>query len=381
MSQYDSHKIVILGGGFAGLSALKTLCRDSTPKVVSLIDRKKEFDMLPLVPEVLGGRIQSGNVSIEFRKYCRKYGAGFIHAAVRRINIKSKNIITDRGEIPFDYLLMSTGAAVNFHRNPHVSKNSYILRSRKDAEQIQKAITAGPNRTWVIAGGGYTGIEAATQIRRFAQRIDNNPRIVIVEKGNKILSDSAAWIREYISKELDSLNIEIKTGMEATIDRKNLITLSDGSVIDNSNLLWTAGVKAPDYIADSQLPTGGGGRALVDAYLNIQAQYWAAGDTALIYDNEHPLPMFSYHSQHQGKTAAENILREIQDIKPIPYKPVTYGFIVPLANGKAAGEIKNKPVKGVSGILVHHGANIYRSYIWKNRFGIISDLFRQGLSL
>ncbi|MFP4384744.1 MAG: NAD(P)/FAD-dependent oxidoreductase [Spirochaetia bacterium] len=377
----NNKRIVIAGGGFAGLTALRVLCRNTIPKVVSLIDLKTEFDMLPLIPEVLGGRIKGRNVSIEFRKYCRKHGAGFIHAAVQRLDIKSKNVLTNRGAIPFDYLLISTGAVVNFHNQLDVSKFSHTLRSRPDAEQIQKSIISNPHRNWVIAGGGYTGIEAATQIRRFTRRMDTNPRIVIVEKNKEILTGTDEWIREYVIKELDALDIEINTGMKAKIDSSNKISFSDGSDMENGNLVWTAGVKAPSFLANSRLPTGIGGRVKADTCLNVQDQCWAAGDTALVYDDDRLLPMFSYHAQHQGNIAAENILRAIQGEEPIPYKPVKYGFVIPLANGKAAGEIRNRRVKGVSAILIHHGANIYRSHTWKNRFGIISDLLRQGLSM
>ena len=133
-------RIVILGGGFAGLTALNVLSRKSDVHTITLIDRKQHFDMLPLIPEVLGGRISKQNVTINYAEYCRRKKTGFIHANVQYTDIKNKIIGTNRGEIPFDYLLISTGAVVDFHGRDDLSEKSFTLRNAEDAEKIKKTV-------------------------------------------------------------------------------------------------------------------------------------------------------------------------------------------------------------------------------------------------
>jgi NADH:ubiquinone reductase (H+-translocating) len=375
-------RIVIIGGGFAGLSALNVLASKRDVHTITLIDRKQHFDMLPLIPEVLGGRIRKQNVTISYAAYCRTRKTGFIHANVQYTDIPNRIIGTDRGEIPFDYLLISTGAVVNFHGRDDLSGKTFTLRSTEDAEKIKKTVINHPRFVWVIAGGGYTGLEAATQIRRITQRQGLKSKILLVEHSSSILSGQPEWIKQYNENQLRELDIKIKLQTAVSNIEGNTVSFSDGSNIENARVIWSAGVRAPDFPTDSRLVTGEGGRIHVDGSLKLNGPCWAAGDSALIYQEKgEPLPMFSYLSQQQGRRAAENILREIAGEQPRPYKPKQYGFIIPLANGRASGKILGIRIKGFLGILIHHLASIYRSCIWKNRFGLIADLLKNGTGL
>lgn len=372
-------KIVIVGGGFAGVSALKIFLRAKSNLELILLDRKNTFDFLPALPDVIGERFKPDFLRFDLPNFCKRIGVRFINQEVKSIDFNRQTLGFDSQELSYDYLLLASGTQTNFYGNEKIGKQAYKLDSVSDAENILKAIRSNTFDTFIIVGGGYTGIEVATNIKRYSLRNGKKVKIIIIEKAPELLSALPVWMKHYTKTNITTLGIEVLLNTSVVdIDNGN-VKLSDGQRFNSALLVWTAGVKAGEYIfkADSEKTLQG--RLKVDRYLRINERCFAAGDTAAFFKNDTSLRMAVQFSLSEGIIAAQNILKSIQKKELIPYKPKDLGYIVPMANNKSCGLILGLKVKGFLATIFHYFMCIYRSYGLKNRLGLIINLLKGGV--
>jgi NADH dehydrogenase len=347
-------RIVIAGGGFAGLYAAmhfdKRLARRADVEV-TLISRENFILFTPMLHEVAAGDLYPGDIVNPLRRILRH--VKFIDADVQAIDLNARRIhclasVADRElEFEFDHLLLTLGSETNFFNMDGVRDWSVTMKSLSDAALLRNRMVAlleeaslqsdeAARRqllTFVTAGGGFSGTETTgavndfvrETVRYYPQLREELIRVVVVHPGNFILPELGEELGRYAERKLRERKVEVIKGPRVANYDGVVVTLSDGTSIPAATLIWTAGVKPSPVIA--QLPCEKErGRLLVSEYLAVTGVpgLWAAGDCAAvpILNTENFHPPTAQHGLREGVTVAKNIEATILDrsLKPFRYK-------------------------------------------------------------
>jgi NADH:quinone reductase (non-electrogenic) len=347
-------RIVIAGGGFAGLYAAmhfdKRLARRADVEV-TLISRENFILFTPLLHEVAAGDLYPGDIVNPLRRILRH--VKFIDADVQAIDLNARRIrciasVADRElEFEFDHLLLTLGSETNFFNMDGVRDWSVTMKSLTDAALLRNRMVAlleeaslesdeAARRqllTFVTAGGGFSGTETTGAVndfvretmRYYPQLSEDLVRVVVVHPGNFILPELGEELGRYAERKLRERKVEVIKGARVANYDGVVVTLSDGTAIPAATLIWTAGVKPSPVIA--QLPCEKErGRLLVSEYLAVTGVpgLWAAGDCAAvpILDTENFHPPTAQHGLREGVVVAKNIEAMILDrsLKPFRFK-------------------------------------------------------------
>jgi|GEM_PF-252785 len=321
-------RVVIIGGGFAGLSAARRLARAAPQAACTLIDRKRTLDFLPMIPELLCRRIDPELLQYDLAD---RIGFRFLHADVAAVDLESRTVtvtavpsplegegkgggcgsrkttpafdplpqgegaqtnrleqarygVTDTPsppaaegegdpskdvELPYDYLVIASGSETNFYDREDLKGRALTIDSVADALRIYGAAHRDEVESVVIVGAGYTGIEVATNLRRSFTRCGRDKRIVILERAPHILAYLAPWMRTYAGRNLARMAIEVATDTALDDFTDGTAHLSDGRCIPNALLIWTAGVRTVDFVRKLDVGKCPQGRIVVDEYLRV----------------------------------------------------------------------------------------------------------------
>ncbi|MBI4981980.1 MAG: FAD-dependent oxidoreductase [Candidatus Omnitrophica bacterium] len=371
-------KVVIIGGGFAGLSALKVLARSGLGLKVVLIDRKQTFGFLPLLPDCIGRGINPDNLVCKIINICKKFQADFINKEVEAVNLEQKKIYLEAENLSYDYLVISSGSETNFYGNNEIRLCLNALDDAVDAEKIVSALKENNFDNYLVVGGGYTGVEVATNLRIYLDKAKKTGEIIIVERAASILGNLPEWMKIYVLDNLKRLKINAYTGNSLSNVDKYRVRLSDGREFNNCLVVWAAGVKTGSFIQNLAIEKNPQGRIKVDDYLRLNETCFVCGDAANFSFKNNFLRMAVQFSITEGEVAAENIVRSIKGGSLSKFKPVDLGYIVPMANNRSCGEVFGFRVKGVFATLLHFIMCIYRSCSIKNKIGILKNLSKGG---
>ena len=374
-------KVVIAGGGFGGTAAMRTLAGSDAE--VTLVDPKPGFDFLPMLPELVGLRLTAASLRVPFSRLAERYGASYRTSSVTGIDPSSRMVVLESGDrMRFDYLIVSTGAATNFHGNDEAARGATPFRNLEHAMRIQATLREDRPERVVIVGGGYTGIEVASQLRRYSWREQPRLDIVVVQLPDSILPKRPEWMQRYMGDQLDRLDVRVKTG--CTVEHlDDTVLLSDGEEYRNCEVIWSAGVTVRIPFLNGSIHTDPQGRVKVDEALRASPRCYVIGDAAHVErdDSGTPLFMASYFAAQQGVAAARNVLQEARGRDPVGYRPRDLGFVVPLANGRGCGNVVGMPVHGRVPVLVHHLTGLVRARDPSNRSNRLRTLLRNGMGM
>jgi len=367
-------KVVIIGCGFAGVSAVERLSRFKREVEVTVIDRNPYFNFLPLLPDVIGRDIDPDNLRFPIRTLSEKLGLTFFEEEVTSVNLEKNSVSTHKQNITYDYLLIAAGSETNFYGNNEVKQCAWKLNDAADAALIRKTIDENDFDYYVISGGGYTGIEIATNLRRYLDKRNKRKPVIIVEKAPGLLGPLPEWMKEYVSGNLKEMNIEVLTNNSVAKTSKNTVTLANQKIFANAMFIWAAGVKTADFIKDMPVEKTPQGRLKVDEYLRIKDNCFVAGDSSYFTYKNGFLRMAVQFAITQGEAAAANIIRSIQGNKLTRFRPADLGYIIPMANNKSCGSILGANLKGILPTLLHYVMCTYRSCGIKNKLGLLKNL-------
>lgn len=369
--QSSNPRVVIIGGGFAGLQLAKSLMRQ--PVQVVLLDQHNYHAFQPLFYQVATAGLEPGSIAYPFRKIFSGSNQVFFRlATVEHIDLNGKKIVADIGELAFDYLVIATGATTNFFGNKNIERLAMPMKSISEAlnirslmlQNLEKALlTNDPNDKdslmgIVIVGGGPTGVELAGAIAELKRDIlpkdypDLDMRVMdihLIDSNARVLKEFDEKSSQVAMQELQRMGVDLRLNERVTDYDGKMITCQSGQILPAAMVIWAAGVKAnvPPGIPDSALS---GGRIAVNRFsqLNDFPHVFAIGDVAAMVSEDTPRghPMVAQPAIQQGKLLAENITSFISQkpMRPFVYKHL--GSMATIGRNRAVVEFPKWKMKG-----------------------------------
>jgi len=318
-------RVVILGAGFGGLSAAMALRR--APVEVVVIDRRNHHLFQPLLYQVATATLQPAEIAMPIRRVLRRQASTeVLLGEVRGIDPDQRKVSVDGLQVDYDYLVVATGSAFSYFGHPDWAEHAPGLKSIEDALTIRRRVLLAFERaeialddeqrrrhlTFVIVGGGPTGVELAGAIADMARntlapdfrRFDpTRARIILVEAAPRLLGGMPEDLAGYAHRSLESVGVEVKLNcMVEAVDERGVV--AGGERIEADTVIWGAGVAASPAGEWLGVETDKGGRLTVGTDLSLpgRPEVFVIGDAALALD-EHgkPLPGLAAVAQQQGK--------------------------------------------------------------------------------
>ena len=353
-------KVVIIGGGFGGLWAARTLA--NKPVDVVVIDRNNYHTFLALLYQVAAAELTAEDIAYPVRSVFSKIpNIDFVLAHARRIDLPNRQIETDGETISYDYLILANGSVTSTFGVPGVEEHAYFLKTLEEAVTLKnhiiccfEAAAREPEAerrksllTFVIAGGGATGVEYAGALTELIHGplikdytgIDfSEARIILLEAADQLVSSISSNIRDYTARQLRGMGVDVRLKAEVAEVSPEKVVLKGANNIDTSTVVWTAGVKGEGLAVASNIPVTRDGRVAVNEKLQIQDQLniYVIGDLASINEGQRILPMVAQVAIQSGVTSAQNILRQIAGLAPQPFIYKDRGSMITIGR-KAAG--------------------------------------------
>ncbi len=342
MGVTDMPHVVVLGAGFAGLSATSELAKEGFR--VTLIDRHPYNTFQPLLYQVATGGLNAGDVTYSLRFFsAKKKGVRFRRGTVVDIDHEAKQVSLDDGvNIGYDYLIIGNGITTNHFGIPGAAEYTMSMYTRAEALKVRDTIfggietiagTSDPHTggfTIVVVGGGATGVEMAGQLAELKQHAipaaypELNPalmHVVVVEMGQFLLAPFDDKLRKYALRELVKRGVDVRLNTAISEVHADHVDFKDGTSMPVDLVIWAAGVSGNPKVRDWGLPIGRAGRIEVNADLRTtnDDHIFAIGDTSIIVDN--PLPQLAQPAMQMGKHAAKNL---VNLVKGLPTQPFQY---------------------------------------------------------
>lgn len=368
----NTPNIVIAGAGYAGLHIALRLTARLKPSQASitLIDKLEYHQFLTELPRVAAGTRAAEDVRVPLHNVLDER-VTFVHAPITGWDFDAKLVRTAEREVPYSHLIVALGSRPNDFGIPGLRDNTLSLWSVEDAKkilaEIDKCIAdAGqetdPEKrrkllTVAIGGAGATGVELAGELAEvlpeLMQRHDlgeEKCRIILVEATPTVMPGTSKGLIEKADKTLRELGVEIVAGVPIAEVTPDAFVLKSGDTVSAGVLVWTGGVKTPDLISKSGLPTGPGGRIAVDEFLRVQSrpEIYVAGDCALVIPEEgaRPLPPTAQIAIEEGETVANNVISEITGGKMERFEFKSKGYVISVGGRSGVADVANLTIAG-----------------------------------
>jgi NADH dehydrogenase len=335
----DSPNVIIVGAGFAGLSAVGGLRKAGIK--VTVIDKNLYSTFQPLLYQVATGGLNPGDVSYAIGGFTVRRRTRYVRGDLAGIDAAARRVkLTDGREFGYDYLMVATGVAANYFGLPGAEENTFALYSRADAIVLRDHLMNGferlsersdPKSEFVITvvGGGATGVELAGTAAELRREViqstfpDVDPARVhvrLIEMAPALVMPFHPKLREYTRRQLVQRGVDIKLNTEIREVRPDCVILADGQELPTDLTVWAAGVAGPHSMTDWGLPLGKGGRLLVGSDLRVEGsdRIFAIGDIAL--NQQDPSPQLAQPAIQHGKHAAEQVARLVKGEQTQPFR-------------------------------------------------------------
>jgi len=370
MSDAARTRIVILGAGFGGVYAAlrleKALARDATLEV-TLINRENFFLFTPMLHEVAASDLDMTDIVSPIRTLVRR--VKFVQGEVEAIDLEARHVVVSHGgdahchEYEYDHVVIALGAITNFYNLPGIEERALTMKSLGDAIALRNRLiecleeadpeccrVKAPLLTFVVAGGGFAGVETVAAVNDFVREAlkcyrnltEAQLRVVLVHDGSVILPELGARLGTYAKKKLTERNVEIRLNAKIASMSETDVRLDDGTVIPAKTLVWTAGT-APNPLLETLPCRKERGRVAVNAYLEVPGWpgVWALGDCAIVPDAHtgKPYPPTAQHALREGRVLAENILAAIRGGRKQPFVFKTIGLLASIGRRTGVAQI------------------------------------------
>jgi NADH:ubiquinone reductase (H+-translocating) len=390
-------RVVIIGGGFGGLNAARALAKADVD--VTLLDRRNHHLFQPLLYQVATAALNAADIAYPIRRILRhQENAEVLLAEAKGFDLTSKRVMLDEGSIDFDYLIIATGARHSYFGHDEWEKLAPGLKSIGDAleirsrvlsafEMAERATDPADREAWltfVIVGGGPTGVELAgalTEIARHAlakdfRRIDpTQAKVILIEGGDRVLPSYVPKLSEKAREQLERLGVEVRSDQRVTNIDANGVNVGDQRTTART-VLWAAGVAASRLGKALGVPLDKAGRVLVNPDLTIPGHpaVFVIGDLAhLLMENGQLVPGVAPAAMQEGTHAAKNILRAIAGDPMTPFHYHDKGSLATIGRSAAVADLGKIKLWGPIAWLAWLGVHILFLIGFRNRFVVLFE--------
>ncbi len=364
-------RVVIIGAGFGGLKAARALA--DAPVQVTLIDRNNYHLFQPLLYQVASAGVAPSEIAYPVRAVFRgQKNLDFQMAEVRRIDLANHRLFTDRGELEYDYLILAAGGQTNFFGMQSLEHNAFDLKELGNAVAIRNHVlrqfelaALEPDAeirrallTFVVAGGGPTGVEMAGALselirlvlaKDFPRLPVQDARVLLLEAADRLLPAMPADLSAETARALGKKQVEVRFGAAVSGYDGSAVALRGGERIPARTLIWAAGVRAAGLVESLGVPLARQGRVPVTPSLQLPGhpEVFVIGDAAYLEDaNGQALPMLAPVAMQQAACAAANIRALIRGETPQPFSYRDPGSMATIGRNRAVAQIGPLKLRG-----------------------------------
>lgn len=391
----DKKRIVILGGGYAGVHAAKRLhkafkkMKDQVE--VTLIDRHRHHILMTELHEVAGNRVDEASVKISYDRIFAGKMVNVIRDEIKNIDFEKQVLEGAGASYPYDQLIIATGAESTDFNIPGVKDHSFYLWSLEDACRIKRHLidtvkAAAYEKdetirkemlTFVVAGGGFTGVELVGELIEWLPilckeyGVDfNEVKLMNVEALGNILNMLPDKPRDKAIAFMKKKGVEIRTQSLIVNADENGFTIKDGTVIKTKTLVWTCGVRGTTFCHSLPLTDGKVQRKKVNEFMQSpdHENVYLAGDGIWFMEDGKPVPQIVEAAEQTAATAADGIIHAIRSELGLPTKPVApfksafHGYMVSIGGRYAVSYNMGMALSGFFAQAVKHLVNMYYQF-------------------
>ena len=388
--------VVVIGGGFAGLSASRVLrngnCR------VTLLDRRNHHVFQPLLYQVATATLSPGDIAAPIRWILRRArNVRVLLAEATRVDVAMRQVqLSDGEKISYDFLIVGTGSSHTYFGHDEWANDAQGLKTLEDALEVRRRLLLAFERaeretdparqrellTFVLVGGGPTGVELAGTLAEIARQtlrdefrsIDTSAaRIILVEAGPTILATFPESLRTAAREALTRLCVEVRENAAVTgIDRHGVWLGTER--LDAGTVLWAAGVAASPLVRTLGAPLDRVGRVIVEPDLSIpeHPEVFVVGDAAVFsYQTSQPLPGVAQVAMQQAAHAARNILSTLAGRPRTPFTYHDYGNMAIIGRRSAIADLRGWRFSGTIAWLMWLFLHIFKLIGFRNRVSVM----------
>jgi NADH dehydrogenase len=370
----QKQKVVVIGGGFAGLGAVRRLA--GAPVEITLIDRSNHHLFQPLLYQVATAGLAAPSIAAPLRYMLRSQdNVAVLMGEVRGIDVAARHVSLADHVIDYDYLLVASGATHAYFGRDHWAEHAPGLKTLDDAFLIRRRVLSAFERaegassetearewlTFAVIGGGPTGVELAgtlaeiarhTLARDFRHIDPRSARVLLIEAGPRVLSTFAETLSAKARVQLTKLGVEVRTGTPVT-DLGDGFLFIGGERVAARTILWAAGVAASPLgrqlagTGGASLDRAGRVRVARDLSLPGHPEVFIAGDLASIDQDGKPVPGVAQAAKQMGACAARNIAARIAGRATQPFRYREFGSLATIGRHSAIAQLPNLRLSGI----------------------------------
>ncbi|MCF8355640.1 MAG: NAD(P)/FAD-dependent oxidoreductase [Melioribacteraceae bacterium] len=389
-------KIVIIGGGFGGINAAKKL--DSDEFDITLIDKNNHHLFQPLLYQVATAALSPADIAEPIRSVFKKQkNIKVIMAEVQSIDRNNRTVNLDGEKVEFDYLIVAIGSKHSYFGNDHWEKFAPGLKTLNDALTIREQILISLEKaertsdldernkymTFVVVGGGPTGVEMAgaiaeitkqTMIKDFRNIDPSKTNVILIEGMEKILGTYDEPLNNKAKKALEDLGVDVRTGeMVSMIDEYGVST--NKGKIKTENVIWAAGNSISPMLKSLNTEYDKAGRVIVENDCSIKGDenIFVIGDAALFIENEKSLPGIAPVAMQQGRYVGKIIFNQLSKEKREPFKYFDKGNLATIGRAKAVMQIGKIKLSGFFAWLIWGLVHIAFLISFRKRYKVMVE--------
>ncbi|MDN6279782.1 MAG: NAD(P)/FAD-dependent oxidoreductase, partial [Psychroflexus sp.] len=369
-------KIIIIGGGFAGINLAKELGNKKGIQV-TLVDKNNYNFFTPLLYQVSTGMLDVSSITIPFRTlFKKKENLRYRLGSLKEVRAKENKVILSTGEIDYDYLVLATGTKSNFFGMENIEKNALPMKSVNQAVKLRNYLLREAERSIytkdkverrkmgniVISGAGPSGVEVAGMLAEMRNNIlndiypelkDDKLNIYLVDGAPSVLPPMSEKSQKYSKKSLEDMGIIVKLNKMVADFKDDKVIFKDGESIETKTLIWTAGVTGMKFEGLPENSYEKGNRLQVNAYFKVQNtdNIYAIGDAAVLKtDPDFPKghPQLASVATQQGKRLAKNFEAQVKNEEPEAFIYNDKGTMAIIGRSKAVADLTT-PKKTMTG--------------------------------
>lgn len=384
-------RVVIVGAGFAGLTLARKLRFIAVD--VTLVDRNNYHLFTPLVYQVASSLLDPSQVAQPVRRLLRPVrNCEFLQATVTGIDLAGRRVVTDRGTLAYDYLVVAAGSANNYFGNESIRTRSLSVKELPDAMAIRNWVLdlferwrweTSPDRrramlTFAVIGGGPTGVEYAgalseliklTLRKDFRQHDLSDARVILLEGSDRLIGVFDPRLSAAARRSLERKGVEVLTNTLVSEVGPHEIRLRDGSTLEVGAVIWTAGVRGSGVGGLLGVTVDGGGRVPVQATLQLEGrpEVFVIGDLANLDD----LPMLAQPAIQEAKHTATNIHAVLTGRPPVPFRYRDPGIMATIGRNSAVAQIGSLHFSGFVGWAIWLFVHLLNIVTFRARFAAL----------